>query len=662
MMAFACSRLMQDSRDPKLTRSNTRSKPMHQRFRQRLCLALSLLSAAIVVGCASGPTGQPGRKIRVTKIDDLPRHTYPISGRVSDLLHSRERISELAAKIRADLENDLASYEIADASTLQRMYGTLLAIDLIQEDEEAALERIERIRALEDKEAAKLTTGLTTQAMIAARRQVGPDADQADYRRAFRRDLSERVARLPWKVVQDDIEHSKGGMEMLSENLLMGIVQAAIEPVVAKTGELKGDQAARVLNMYVTLTRRLPLKQEIIASYQEYIDANQAAKPDIWADRSVTLSPDGNYTPVLVGVWDSGTDCDVFKERLFVNPAEKLDGRDDDGNGFIDDVHGIAFDIHARRTTGLLCPLGDAADRAPRIMNQLKGFMDLQAAVDSPECSALRQKLAGLKPADVKGFIEDLSLVGNYAHGTHVAGIITAGNPFAKLLIARLSYDYRMIPVARTVEWGRRDAAKCRDTVEYFKAHGVRVVNMSWGETREDAETSLERNGIGADAEERREIARKVFALQREGLYDAIKNAPDILFVCAAGNADNDVEFDEYIPSSFDLPNLLTVGAVDQSGAPTSFTSFGRTVQVYANGFEVESYVPGGARMKMSGTSMASPNAANLAAKLLAVDPTLTPPQVIDLIKKGADRRTEGGRSFLLMNPKRTLELLRPGL
>jgi subtilisin family serine protease len=148
-----------------------------------------------------------------------------------------------------------------------------------------------------------------------------------------------------------------------------------------------------------------------------------------------------------------------------------------------------------------------------------------------------------------------------------------------------------------------------------------------------------------------------VFQLQKEGLHEAIANAPQILFVCAAGNADNDVEFDEYIPSSFELPNLLTVGAVDQAGEPTSFTSTGRNVVVYANGFEVESFVPGGDRMKMSGTSMSSPNVMNLAAKLIALDPELNPAEVIDLIKRGADRK-EGALSYLLLNPRRSVELL----
>jgi subtilisin family serine protease len=152
-------------------------------------------------------------------------------------------------------------------------------------------------------------------------------------------------------------------------------------------------------------------------------------------------------------------------------------------------------------------------------------------------------------------------------------------------------------------------------------------------------------------------MARRVFKLQRDALYTAIKNAPEILFVCAAGNSNTDVGFEEDIPSSFDLPNLIVVGAVDQAGEPTSFTSFGRTVQVYASGFEVDSYVPGGQRMKLSGTSMASPAVANLAAKLIAIDPNIPPEAVVGLIKAGADEKTVGEHKILLVNPQHTLEL-----
>ncbi len=626
---------------------------MEKSFRLSLLIVLLCIPFVGVSGCS-----KHREKIKITRLNELPQYTYPISGKVQDLVDSREKIEELAKKVRANIQSDLDTYEINDPTTLKGMYSNLITIDMLEGKYNDALRRIEDIRKLEDKEAKKLMTGLTLKAMVSARRQAPPADCQKTYKKTYGEFLEKAVAALPWKVVQDSIQQSKGRLELMSPNLIQGIIQGQMEPIVAQNGELNADMANSVLGFHFLINYRLPLKDVTLAVYQKAIDKNKVVKPDIWAARSVSLSADGGFSPVLMGVWDSGTDENVFSEILFTNKAETADGTDSDGNGFVDDIHGIAYSVQAEKAVPLLCPLGDAADRMPTVMDHLKGIMDMQAAIDSPEAGALKSYISGLEPAEIEGFLEDLGLAGNYAHGTHVAGLMVDGNPFARLLIARLSYDHHTIPVPRTIEWGKRDAAKCRDTVEYFKKHGVRVVNMSWGEAQKDAESSLEKNGIGDSAEARREMADKVFAFQKNGLYEAIKNAPEILFVAAAGNADNNVEFDDDIPSSFDLPNLIVVGAVDQAGDPTSFTSFGPTVQVYANGFEVESYVPGGERMKMSGTSMASPNVANLAGKLLAVDPSLSPEELVEVIKKGADRKTAGKNSFLLMNPQKSIKLL----
>jgi subtilisin family serine protease len=141
------------------------------------------------------------------------------------------------------------------------------------------------------------------------------------------------------------------------------------------------------------------------------------------------------------------------------------------------------------------------------------------------------------------------------------------------------------------------------------------------------------------------------------GEYAALEGAPEILFICGAGNEDSDVEFDEFIPSSFDLPNLMATGAVDQAGDETDFTSFGK-VDAYANGFEVLSYVPGGDQMKMSGTSMSSPNVCNLAGKLVAARPDLKAAQIKALIIKAGDEKKAGERTIRLINPKQSFELL----
>jgi subtilisin family serine protease len=74
---------------------------------------------------------------------------------------------------------------------------------------------------------------------------------------------------------------------------------------------------------------------------------------------------------------------------------------------------------------------------------------------------------------------------------------------------------------------------------------------------------------------------------------------------------------------------------------------------VHANGYQVESVIPGGEKLAESGTSMASPQVVNLAAKILAVDPNLKPEQVIALIRDNADRTPDGRRT--LINPKKTI-------
>ncbi|MCX6934568.1 MAG: S8 family serine peptidase [Verrucomicrobia bacterium] len=340
-----------------------------------------------------------------------------------------------------------------------------------------------------------------------------------------------------------------------------------------------------------------------------------------------------------IGVWDSGVDTALFKANLHTDSA----GR-----------HGFGYDLHANPVPELVFPLGAAEVRTPQAVARLKGFLDLQASIDSEEASDLKRFMSALQPDQVKPMVEELGLFGNWSHGTHVAGIALAGNPFARLVVGRITFDHRMIPEKPTAEQARKDAAAYLAAVAYFRSAGVRVINMSWGGSVRDIEGALEANGMG-DAEARKKSAREIFEIGREALFAAFKSAPEILFVAAAGNSDNNVKFDEFIPSSFQLPHMITVGAVDQAGEETSFSSFGPMVNVHANGFEVDSYIPGGQRLKFSGTSMAAPQVANLAGKLFALDPTLTPEKAKALILAGAELK---GRVNLI-NPAKTLALLK---
>ncbi len=315
----------------------------------------------------------------------------------------------------------------------------------------------------------------------------------------------------------------------------------------------------------------------------------------------------------------------------------------------------IAFDKFSNPTTGELFPIPAALQgKLPQMKSRSKGLSDLQSNIDSPEASEIKQYLSNLSANEYKSAIEEISLTGNYEHGTHVAGITMAGNPYARLAIARISFNEKLLPEpCPSREQSEKDARATLAYVDFLKKNHIRVVNMSWGGDVRGVESSLEECGIGKTRDERKAMARELFDMDKNSLTKAFASAPEILFVTASGNANQDSTFAEAIPAGIVLPNLITVGAVDLAGDEASFTSYGPTVAVHANGYQVESFIPGGERVALSGTSMASPQVANLAAKMLAVNPKLTPVKLIAIIRDTADKTADGRR--MLMNPAKAI-------
>jgi subtilisin family serine protease len=493
---------------------------------------------------------------------------------------------------------------------------------------------------------------------VAAAGEADPEADFEAFAAAFKRRFAEAVEELPWDVVQDEIKQSKGRAEIFSsESFILGLAQSQVDPAVIASGAISSDLVPVVVGLRFTLEKSLPLNNEVVEVYSAVIDANKVEKENIWSAREVTLAAEDGNRPVTIGIWDSGVDVSVFAGQLWVNPSEEVNGKDRDSNGFVDDINGIAHDKEGNRTPFLLHPEGDMAGRVDEALGFTKGFMDLTSAIDSKEASDLRRHLGAVEPDKVNDFIEALSFAALYMHGTHVAGIAVEGNPFARIMVARLSFDYHNPPSPLSIDIAKRIAASFKYTIRYFRRYGVRVVNMSWGWSLKEIESGLEANGVGGTPAERAELAAEILNIMSTELRTSMAGAKNTLFVAAAGNSDNDVEFDRMIPSSFDLPNLLVVGAVDQAGDPTGFTSRGDNVRLYANGFEVESFIPGGDRMAASGTSMSAPQVVNLAAKITAVEPYMTPQAVIELILQAATPR-DGDENFLLLNPKGAMELL----
>jgi len=529
---------------------------------------------------------------------------------------------------------------------MRSLLGEKQQLQELAGDLRGALETVDAVRLLEEKPSAKLTSGLYARARLRAALDTGGEVGAA-YEQAFTSRYRETIEPLPWDVVQDDIKASYASSRLLTRSLLIGRVKTDIDPAALKSGAVDNGEAADLIEARDLLKFGLPVTQAGADVLHAYIQKNKVEKPDIWDAREVTLTAAQHLKPVRVGIWDSGVDVALFPKQLFTDQKPTVSGR-----------HGLAFNDDGTASQSWLYPLTPEQRQAyPQFREVITGLTDLQNGINSPEADATLKLFSTFNPEQMHDMLEKGKVLGHYLHGTHVAGIAVRGNSMARLVVARFNDDLADLPFAPTEEWARRLGTDFQRMADYFRSRHVRVVNMSWGDEPEEFETWLSKTGGGGDPAARKQHAARLFELWRQAIERAIKLASGTLFVAAAGNSNNNVGFIEDVPSSLKLTNLLVVAAVNQAGDETSFTSHGENVGVAADGYHVMSFVPGGVRLRLSGTSMAAPNVTNLAAKLFALDYSLTPEQVIALIKDGSTPSDDGRQ--MLIDEKRSVELLR---
>ena len=578
---------------------------------------------------------------------DLPRLSYPFKGSISTLLKADDSTFDSAtSKAAADIDSILDDYDIQDNATLIGILSAKLAVQELKGDAEGGLQTIAKLRELQSKPDLKLTVGLFDEAVFKAQESV-PSKHGDEYEKKVESNYQEAVNALPWDTVQDVVKSARSMSGLVSEQLILGRAQNDLQPEIDRTGAISRDSMYEAFQMRSEL-RKLPLKSARVNVLKAYVAAHETQKPDIWAARDVTLSSSDHLQKVLVGVWDTGVDTTIYEGNLYTY-----------ANAGPFPAQGLAFTDDGYPSNSALYPLTPEQKRQyPEMSENMEAWSDLQAGIETPVTEAFKERLAKMAPDDVKTFFERQSFFEGVVHGSHVAGIALRGNPAARLVVFRFNDNLdRELHFPPSTEWAHRMAANFKLIAEFCAQHKVRVVNLSWGDQPSEFEAWLSRTKANQSADERKQEALALFAIWKQAIVDAFEAAPGTLFVTAAGNADSDAGFLEDVPSSLELPNLITVGATNQAGDATTFTSYGKTVAVYASGYHVESFIPGGRKVRFSGTSMAAPQVTNLAGKLFAVDPALTPEKAKELILEGATPSDDGKRK--LIDEKRTLELVK---
>ena len=273
--------------------------------------------------------------------------------------------------------------------------------------------------------------------------------------------------------------------------------------------------------------------------------------PDAW---SLSLG-----AGVTVAIVDSGIKLDHpdLAPNIWTNFGEVPgNGVDDDGNGYVDDVHGV--------------------------------------------------DLTTTKPG------QDVS--DGHGHGTHVAGIVAAAANGRGVVGAAPRAKLMAVKVLAADGSGTTGAEA--EGIRYAAANGARIINVS----------------IQGDDPDPR-------------LNEAIAaaEAANSLVVVSAGNSARDIDSQPSYPAAIPSPNLIGVAATapEQGRTLDVNSNFGRlTVQLAAPGQQILSTSNTGDYEYKSGTSMASPMVAGVAALMASINPRMTAAELRGVMLQSASRAT----------------------
>lgn len=306
----------------------------------------------------------------------------------------------------------------------------------------------------------------------------------------------------------------------------------------------------------------------------------------IGAFNALKVAPQGK--DIVVAVTDSGVDYthEDLINSMWRNPGEiPGNDKDDDHNGFVDDIVGWDF---ARK------------DNKPYDLMLTK--------------------------------TELLTKGGNPGHGTHVSGVIAADHNNS-LGISGIAPKAKIMALRFIDESARGSTADAIGAIDYAVENGAKVINASWG----GESANGQENPLLVEAIERARDKGVLFiAAAGNGRYDKEKKK--------AIGFNNDEDPHPVMPASVKLDNVFTVAAIDKDGSLGVFSNFGgKSVRVGAPGVKILSTVPGSKyedtvlqvgtkSATWDGTSMAAPHVAGAAAAIWSMDPSMSYKEVEEAI------------------------------
>jgi subtilisin family serine protease len=220
------------------------------------------------------------------------------------------------------------------------------------------------------------------------------------------------------------------------------------------------------------------------------------------------------------------------------------------------------------------------------------------------------------------------------SHGTHVAGVIAAAHDGAGA--TGVAYAARILPVRVLDDSGSGSSTNVAQGIRYAVDNGADIINLSLG------------GGYSSD------------------IFAAISYAErqDVLVVAASGNESAATPGYPARHSSA-LKNVISVGAFNSGSQIASFSNRvgnSQAVQIDAPGVSIFSTLVNDRHGVLSGTSMAAPHVAGVAALILSANPLLSSAALIAALTRGAEGSVEGSDSIGMVNAATSIPLALDGI
>lgn len=479
-------------------------------------------------------------------------------------------------------------------------------------------------------------------------------------------------------------------MKLIKPIFISALVAMALTSCNSAMAPVLSTNAANIDN---TLIKTTPISESDLNRWS-HLDAAKDTIPGMSVDKAYKDFIKGKKgIPIIVAVVDSGLDIDHedLKGKIWTNTKEiPGNNKDDDGNGYIDDVHGWNFLGEATNeqlemtrivkkgpnTANYVQAKADLDAKLAQ-MNQQKPQVDMFANADKDIRTYLKKEKYTL--ADLKGITTtDAGLLKSKTIMTSIA--TQAGEGFQEEIKSYIDYVYDQLNYNLNVDFnGRKTGDNPDDISTKFYGNGnvkgPDVKDALHGTHVAGIIAQIRGNGLGGDGvvadnvqimavravpngdEYDKDIALAIryavdngakvingsfgkdYSPHSDWVWDAIKYAAskDVLIVHAAGNDAKNIDTEPNFPTDEVngkeiADNMLTIGALNNvmgNKIVAPFSNFGKmNVDVFAPGMEIYATVPNNKYLMEQGTSMASPNAAGVAALVRSYYPKLSASQV----------------------------------